>query len=150
MTTYTIKRIDYLSDDLKLFLQQEVPELNKKFNNRYDANYCALDKMIQKGVFFVCRRDDFITGFHISWLTSSPFDVRLKVLSQQLFYVKPESGRTAYHLFKKFIDFGKSNADYINTMIGEHTNVKPSTLKNWGFKELEVMYQMEVLKCHKE
>lgn len=142
MMDYTIKRIDYLSDDLKLFLQQELPSLSKKFDDKYDANYSALIKMIEKGVFFVCKRDGAITGIHISWLSSSPFDVRVKLLQQQLFYVKPESGRTAYHLFKKFIDFGKSNADYINTMIGEHTNVKPSTLKNWGFKELEVMYQM--------
>ena len=144
MTTYTIERIDTLDDDVKEFLQKEMPNLIRISGNRFNPNYCALASMLQKGVFFVCRREGIVTGFHISWLSSSPLDLRVKTLTQQLFYVKPDSGRTAYHLFKKFIDFGKSEADHINTMIGGHTNIKPSTLKSGGFEEVETLYRIRV------
>lgn len=144
MTTYIIEKVDYLDDDLKTYLKKELPVLCEKFNNKYDYNYAAIIRMIQSGVFLVCKRNDEITGIHISWLVQSPLDVRIKLLQQQLFYVKEGSGRSAYHLFKKFIDYGKKHADYIITMIGEHTNVKASTLKRWGFHESEILYQMKV------
>lgn len=143
MMDYTIERIDTLDDDVKEFIKKEIPELIKISNGRYDPNYCALVPMIQKGVFFVCRRNGEVTGFHVSWISPSPFDINVTLLQQQIFYVKPKSGRTAYHLFKKFIDFGKEHADHIITMVNKHTNIKPSTLKRWGFSEMETLYRME-------
>lgn len=144
-TKYEIERIDSLSDnDLKDFIRKESRKLSKLFNNTFNHNYCAIESMIQKGVFLICRRDGLITGCHISWLFASPLDVNIKILQQQIFYVKKNSGRTAYHLFKKFIDIGKSEAHHIITMIGEHTNVKPSTLNSWGFEEIETLYRMKV------
>lgn len=142
--TYTIKREYTLVDDLRQFLNEELPKVCKLFDNKYDFNYARIRAMLSNGVFFVCRRDGKVTGIHVSWLISNPFDVRVKSLSQALFYVKPDSGRTAYHLFQKFIDFGRSEADHINTTIGKHTNIKPSTLKRLGFSEVETMYQMKV------
>lgn len=144
MTKYEIKRVDYLSDELRTFLKTEMCDLADRYDNVFDPNYCAIEKMLQSGVFFVCYRDGEITGIHLSWLLNSSLDINVKILQQQIFYVKPKSGRTAYHLFKKYVDFGRSNAHHIITMIGRHTNVKPSTLKRWGFEELETLYRMKV------
>ena len=146
MTTYTIEKVNCVDDELLKFLQEEVPKISEMFDSKFNYENCDLEHMVKNGVFLVCKKDNFLTGFHLSWLMSSPLDVTVKILTQQLFYVKPDSGRTAYHLFKKFIDFGQTHADHINTMIGRHTNIKASTLKRWGFEELEVMYRMEVIK----
>lgn len=140
---YTIEKVDTLDIDFKRFLFKERKNLNEITNNKFDMNYAAIEQMLQKGVVFVCRKKGLITGFHTSWLTSSPLDVRVKLLHQQVFYVKPNSGKSAYLLFQKFIDFGRSHADHIITMIGKHTNVKSSTLKRWGFEEVETLYRME-------
>lgn len=141
---YTVEKIDTLDDEFRTFLKAEMYELSKMYDGVFDPNYCAMKEMLQKGIVFICRRNGEVTGFHISWLSRSSLDVTKKVLQQQIFYVKPDSGRSAYHLFKKFIDFGKSQADHVITMIASHTNIKPSSLESLGFKELETLYRLEV------
>lgn len=144
MANYTIKRAKHLSCNLKIFLWKEVPNISKLFGDKFNFDNCDMGKMINKGIVLYCVRDGEITGIHVSFLLSSSFDTETKILQQQLFYVKPDSGRTAYHLFKKFIDIGKLQADHIITMLTSHTNIKPQTLKNMGFEELETLYRMEV------
>ena len=102
--------------------------------------------MIEMGIFLIGRKHGKICGFHVSWLNNSSLDVRIKILQQQIFYVKPDSGRMAYHLFKKFIDIGKSEANHIITMLTIHSNIKPETLKSWGFTEMETLYRMEIFR----
>ena len=98
----------------------------------------------ERAIFLICRRDGEVRGTMIAFLTKSPFDPSIKILQQQHFYVKPDSGRTAYHLFKKFIDIGKTEANHIITMLTSQTNIKPETLERLGFKEMETLYRMEV------
>lgn len=141
---YTIEKAVTMTKDLQMFLRVEMPKLSDKYGSRYNTNFCEATKMIEKGEFFVCRRDGEITGIHVSWLTNSMFDINVFILQQQLFYVKENSGRSAFYLFKKFIDFGKSQADHVITMIGSETNIKHSTLERWGFKKLETLYRLEV------
>lgn len=145
-TNYHVERIQTYEKDLKDFLIEETPKISEMFGNTFNPERAALGVMIEKGIFLVGRRNGEIKGIHISWLTSSALDINVKILQQQLFYVKPDSGRMAYYLFNKFIDIGKSEANHIITMLTRNTNIKPTTLQNLGFKELEVLYRLEVSK----
>jgi len=149
MTTYTVKRLNSilcLDDNIIKFLNEEIPNISKLFDDKFDFNNCVIEGLIRAGYFLVVKRNGETTGLHVSFLSKSPFDFNCRILTQQLFYVKPESGRSAYHLFKKFIDIGKSEADHIITMLTSQTNIKPETLNNMGFSELETLYRMEVKK----
>lgn len=149
MTTvvYTIERIhkaEQFTPEIKKFLKEEVPNISKLFGDKYNYNNCIQHAFAQAGILLFCRRGNEITGLMIAFLNRSPFDHKILILQQQLFYVKQHSGRTAYHLFKKFIDIGRSEANHIITMITSQTNIKSVTLERMGFKELEVLYRLEV------
>lgn len=141
---YTVERADEYSEDLHNFLKSEMPELSEKFGGVFNPANAAIEKMIEKGIFLIGRRNGEIRGIHVSWLTRSSLDVEVILLQQQIFYVKPDSGRMTYHLFKNFIDIGKREANHIITMLTRYTNIKPQTLFDMGFKELEVLYRMEI------
>ncbi len=141
--TYTIERARVLTNELQNFVNSEGPRIAEIFDNKFNPSGAALEGMIERGIFLVGRRNGEIRGVHISWLVKSPLDVEIKILQQQLFYVKPDSGRMSYHLFNKFIDIGKSEANHIITMLTRQTNIKSATLEKIGFKELEVVYRLE-------
>lgn len=143
---YTIERIKKPSDELYNFLSEECFKLSELFGSVFNPENAQVELMISKGIFLVGRKRGEIRGVHISWLFESPLDKQVKILQQQLFYVKPDSGRMAFHLFKKFIDIGETEANHIITMLTTHTNIKSDNLKKLGFNELEVMYRMEVSK----
>jgi hypothetical protein len=151
MTDYTIEQVtrDYLNDEknatvFTIYLAQVGPALTKMFDNKLDWKNVNLQALVENCIFLVCRRNGEIRGHLICYLAPSPLDIKVKILYQLSFYVKPDSGRTAYHLFQKFIDIGKDRANHIITMLTTHTNIKPSTLENLGFKELETLYRMEI------
>lgn len=147
MAAYTIERLQTPEDftpEVIEFLTKELYNVNALFDHKYDFGNWLPYEIAKRGYVLLCRRDGEIRGLMLAFLTKSPFDTKLTILQQQLFYVMPESGRTAYHLFKKFIDIGKSQADYINSAIGNNTNIKPETLKRMGFKEAETLYIMDV------
>jgi hypothetical protein len=148
MTTYTIEQIKEshytLPQDFINYLYEEAPKISAMFDNKLDYRNCPVRKLVNDCIFLVCRRDGEIRGHMICNLFTSPLDSKVKILYQLSFYVKPDSGRTAYHLFQKFIDIGKDRANHIITMLTSHTNIKPSTLENMGFKELETLYRMEI------
>ena len=144
MTTYTIKRYKNYTKELAVFLGEHIPKISKLYDDKFDHRNRDDFMLFDKGIFLVCERDGEIVGIHISFLSRSVFDDNTKILRQQLFYVKPGSGRAAYHLFKKFIDIGRHEANHIITMLTSHTNIKPETLSRWGFKELETLYGLEV------
>lgn len=139
-----ITRDEELLPDLREFLIAETDRMNSMFDGMFDVSFAAVSKMLRDGVFLVCRDDGEVTGFHVSWLITSPLDINVKILQQQAFYVKENSGSTAYQLFKYFVDFGKREADHIITMLASKTNIKPASLERWGFSELETLYSMEV------
>lgn len=143
---YTIERLqkpeDFTEDVVKYF-NEVMPKIGKLFDDKLDFRNCKPELLAERGVFFICRRNGKITGQHISSLTLCPLDLGKTILQQIHFYAKPDSGRTAYHLFKKFIDFGKLNADHIITMLTSQTNIKPETLNKMGFEELETLYRLE-------
>ena len=143
---YTIERVTeyYKPSGFDEFIKQNAPKISELFDGKFNPSNAAINHMIKKGIFLVGKRNGVITGLHISFLINSPLDINVKILQQQLFYVMPDSGRMAYHLFQKFIDIGKSEANHIITMLTRHTNIKPETLGRMGFKELEVLFRLEV------
>lgn len=144
-TTYTIDRLKIpLSEDEIEYLREAGPDLANMFDNVFDYKSCRLDKLINDYAFLVCRRNGKIRGHMICYIFPSPLDINVKVLYQISFYVKPDSGRAAYYLFQKFIDIGKKSANHIITMLTSQTNIKPSTLENMGFKEVETHYRLEI------
>lgn len=147
-TTYTIDTLSRFEDftkEVEDFFKEEAPKISKLFDNKLDYKNCPIYRLAQECIFLVCRRNGEIRGYLICYIFNSPLDPKVKILYQLSFYVKPDSGRTAYHLFQKFIDIGRHQANHIITMLTSHTNIKPSTLENLGFKELETLYRMEIL-----
>lgn len=144
MITYIIERHNSPTKELCDFIVAEAPELNKRFGSKFNYKRCDLNYMTERGIFLVCKRDGEIRGWLIAFKTKSVFDTDVTILQQQSLFVKPDSGRTAYHLFKKFIDIGKEEADHIITMLTSQTNIKPESLEKLGFKELETLYRLEV------
>lgn len=147
LTTYTIDRLTKREEfvgDVWDFMLDMAPKMSGKFGDKFNYENFQIFKVAALGHFYICRRDEEITGLLIATLFPSFFDPEIKILYQQTLYVKPDSGRTAYHLFKKFIDIGKREANHIITMLTSQTNIKPDTLNRLGFKELETLYRMEV------
>lgn len=145
MATYTIERATYPPQkELAKFLDDQLPVLFERFGQPYEKEKFDLKLMCEKGLFLYCIRNRRVTGIHISFLYPSVMNANFRVLSQQVFYVKPGSGRTAYHLFKNFIDIGKLEANHIITMLTSFSNIKPESLEKFGFKELETLYRLEV------
>lgn len=145
---YTIRRItsfqELKSQEYKNFLKEEMPKVSKMFGDKFNFGKAQLRFMCERGLFLFCHRGKEVTGLLIAFKSTSAFDVNVKILSQQLLYVKPDSGRTAYHLFNKFIDIGRKEANHIITMLTSQTNIKSSTLERLGFKEMETLYRLEV------
>lgn len=144
-TTYTISTVNQdFGPDFTEYLFDVAPKLSAMFDNKLDYRNCPVRDLIDKYIFLICRRNGVITGHMILNLFSSPLDRNVKILYQVSFHAKPDSGRTAYHLFQKFIDIGRKQANHVITMLTSQTNIKPSTLENMGFKELETLYRLEV------
>jgi hypothetical protein len=146
-TSYTIEQLvnpEDFTEHVKKFFREEAPKISEMFDNKLNYKNCPIYEIAKKYIFLVCRRDGEMRGYMICFLTNTPLDPEVKILRQLSFYVKPDSGRTAYHLFQKFIDIGKDRANHIITMLTSQTNIKPSTLENYGFKKLETLYRMEI------
>lgn len=146
-TVYTIEQLkerEDFTDDVIKYLLVEMPKIAEMFDNKFDWKNCPLFKLAREYIFLVCRRNGEVRGHMLCYVFTSPLDVNVKILYQLSFYVKPDSGRTAYHLFHKFIDIGKERANHVITMLTTKTNLKPSTLEKLGFKELETLYRMEI------
>ena len=144
---YIIDRLtkpEHFTKDITNFMIEEVPKINKIFGNSFNHEMFKPYLFANNGFFLICKRNDEIRGVMLAVIRNSIFDNKTKMLRQVLFYVKPNSGRTACYLFKKFIDIGKAEANHIITVLTSQTNIKPETLQKMGFKELEVVYRLEV------
>ena len=145
--TYTIEQLrrpEDFTSDVRKFISDEIANVSKLFGDRFNFKNFVPEHFAQAGIFLICRREGEIRGVMLASLTRTHFDFETAILRQVLFYVKPHSGRTAYQLFKKFIDIGKSRANHIITTIASQTNIKASTLQRMGFKEVETLYRMEI------
>lgn len=146
-TTYTIEQLtreDLLDEEVIHYFCDVAPTIANIFGNKFNFRNAPVVDLVNNCIFLICRRNGEIRGHMLCYLSFSPLDPEVKILRQLSFYVKPDSGRTAYHLFQKFIDIGKDRANHIITMLTSQTNIKPSTLESLGFEELETLYRMEI------
>ena len=139
-----IKTPEDFTPEVVNFLANEIPNVSKLFGDKFDYLNINYELLAKNKILLICRRNGELRGILLAFLGKSPFDPNLIILRQQLLYVKPDSGRTTYHLFKKFIDIGKREANHIITMLTSQTNIKPATLERMGFDELETLYRLEV------
>jgi len=146
-TTYTIKKIRDAADvdrNLLLFIVNAIENSGELYDDHFNFKNFDIGTYIKRGLFWVCYKNDAVQGVMLGRIYKALFDPKVKILKQELLYVKSPGHRAAYLLLKEFIDFGKSNANDIITMIGEKTNIKGKSLERLGFKKLEVIYRMEV------
>lgn len=117
--------------------------LSKRYGHKFNADRFNLAWYLDNGRITMCMdmKGDPV-GLMMAQLYPSVFDPDVKILRQDLLYAPPAS-RALKMLLDDFIDFGKSNADHILTMIGEHTNLKESSLEKMGFEKLETLYRLE-------
>lgn len=148
-TTYTIDRLcnlESFTKEVMEFFEKEAPTITELFDGKLNYKNADLLHIAKNSHFLICRRNGEIRGYLIAALLSTPLDRKKRILQQVSFYVKPNSGRTAYHLFHKFIDIGNNEADHVITMLTSKSNIKPSSLEKLGFKELETLYRLEINK----
>lgn len=144
---YTIERLSKLEDfteDVDAWLEEVAPKISALFGHVFNYKNFRPHLFAQKGFFLICRRNGEIRGGMVGGVQRSLIDPEIKILQQVILYVKPDSGRAAYYLFKKFIDIGKTEANHIITMTTSQTNIKASSLERLGFKEMETLYRLEV------
>ena len=132
-----------MTDDLLSFLLKVGACLSFDYDRFHGWTNFNVEDYAKKHRLMICYRDQKPVGICMSKIISNTFDSGVKILYQDLLYSEPGS-RAAYLLMRDFIDFGKSNAKYIVTMIAAHTNIKKRSLERLGFKALEEQYIIEV------
>lgn len=142
---YTIKRLR--SKDITYgignYIYQAAMKVNQAHGNKFpNGSKFPIQKFADHGVLFMCFKDDEPVGFLAATIQHSFFDPHVKILYQHLLYSSPGT-RASHYLIKEFIDFGKSNANHVITMIGAQTNIKSRSLEKLGFSKLEELYRME-------
>lgn len=142
--TYTTKRLtteDY-GETEQLYMVEAACKLNRLYGNKYDWTDFKIWEFIDKHYLSFCYRDHEPVGFLAASLFKSFFDPKCVILKQNVLYSSPGS-RASLLLMKDFIDFGKQTANHVITMIGEESNIKPSSLEKLGFRKLEEIYRLE-------
>lgn len=147
MMEYTIRRItkfEDFDDQLRDFLLEHGPKVSAIFQSRFDWTNFDFLEYARNCLFLVSYKKDKPTGVMLARLTTSVFDRSVKILYQDLLYVKVDGGRSANLLMREFIDFGKLNANHVFSMTTENTNIKGRSLEKMGFKKIEELYHLGV------
>lgn len=142
---YTIKKLSSkdITYDIGHFIYEAAVKVNYRYGSLYpNSTKFPIQKFADKGILFVCFRNDEPVGFLGATLNHSFFDPEVKILFQQLLYSSPGT-RASYYLLKEFIDFGRTHANHVVTMIGTETNIKSRSLERFGFRKIEEFYRME-------
>lgn len=141
---YTVKRIRIsdMTATLLRFIADACDDMNKRYGNRYDWTKIPIKYYIKNYYCFVAYRDKVPVGFLLATVAPSMFDVTVTLAEQRVLYSK--TPRATVELLRYFIDFGKASSKHIVTCIGEHTNIKPASLKKLGFTKIEEIYRLEV------
>lgn len=146
LVRYTIERVrwnDIKDDQVFLSWGREVGKhLTALWGNRFDWRNFPIAQYADENRMIVCRRDGIPVGVMLSRLGESPFDPTVKILRQDLLFAEPGT-RAAKLLLDEFIDFGRSHANHVVTMIAKNTRIKRRSLKRLGFVESELTFRLE-------
>ena len=143
---YTIERIERIEDidtELAHFFLSSADEIAEMYGGKFSSKKFDYLHYARNGIFWVCRRNGVPLGIMLARLYESIFDPNVKILSQDLLWVKGGTFRIAHLLLAEFIDFGRANANHILTQTHSETNIKPRSLERMGFERVEDVYRME-------
>lgn len=145
-SVYTLNKLvakDLDDHELMIFLTRVARKANAAYGEKFHWTNFYLEHYVRHHRVVVCYRNWVPVGVMLSRLFPSIFDRNKVILYQDLLFAE-KGTRAAKLLFEDFVDYGKSNANHIITMIAEKTNISPRSLEKRGFKKLETQYRLEV------
>jgi hypothetical protein len=136
---YTIERITDISpySDVADFFYNLAKELDL-----YDLDFTNFDfhAYAREHFVLVCRKKGKLVGCLFARLYPCVWDPKNKTLYQDGLFCRKSSGKAAYLLLKKFIDFGRREANLVFTCRTKFTNVKEKSFERLGFKKTEELF----------
>lgn len=137
---YTITREREIDPygDIAQFIYDDGTDIGHMFG--FDFENFDFFTYARKNIVWVCRKAKVPVGIMMARLYPSVWDETRKVLYQDLLYCRKSSGKAAYLLLEKFIDFGRAEVNYVFTCRSIHTNLKEKSFERLGFKKLEELY----------
>jgi hypothetical protein len=148
MIEYYLEQIrskEQIDDELFEFFKKSGEKVAAVYENVFNWKHFHLLQYAIQHRFIICRRKGKPVGVHLSRLYPSILDPEIKILYQDLLFAEPGT-RASIILLKDFLTFGKANADHVITCIGAKTNIKRQSLEKLGFKKMEELYRIEVIK----
>lgn len=146
-TLYSIKTYSplerKLTDDEITFIAINANRLNVLYGESFNWHSFDFVRFASRNRVTICYRQGSPCGVMLAQVGSNVFDPDTKTLKQVALYATAGT-LAAYYLLRDFVDFGKSNANHIVTVIGDKTNIKASSLKRLGFNKIEEVYSIEV------
>ena len=140
------------SDDVEWVLP-ELEEFSKFFDSKiplYNEDYARVivwDMITgDSHLFLVAERDGRPLGFICGFVSGHPFNPDIRTLVELLWWVKLEErgGSAGARLLNAFVDWGKSNVDWITMTLEDKSPVNDLTLTKRGFRLKERSFVLEV------
>ncbi len=106
----------------------------------------TLQLFMRDHLFFVAERREELLGFIMGFLIPHPFNLKVTVLTEALWWVPPRhrGSRAGVMLLDAFVDWGKENADWVYFAIHRTTGMSDRALLRRGFREEQRQYLLEV------
>jgi hypothetical protein len=146
MSAYTIERLTSLNQidvELSQFLIEHAERVSRMYGSIFDWRQFDFITYMKHANFWLCRRHGHPVGVMLARLYPSIFDPSIKILMQDLLYVRPGYPKATHLLMRQFVDFGRLNANHIFTMTAEKTNIKSRSMARLGFRQSEILYMMD-------
>lgn len=105
-----------------------------------------LHAVIQDHLVFVATRGQERLGFIAGIAQQHPFNPRIRVLTEQLWWVPQQhrGSRAGAMLFQAFVEWGENNVDWISFGLEAHSPVRDAVFTRRGFRLQERVFLKEV------
>ncbi len=105
----------------------------------------SLQFFMRDHLFLVAERGTQRLGFIVGFVTPHPFNHKLQVLTEVLWWVPPRHRgcRAGVMLLDAFVDWGKDNAEWVYFAIHRTTPMSDRALVRRGFREEQRQYLLE-------
>ncbi len=135
------------------WLESELLEFSKSIGTKHSlfptdekARRDSLNLFMGNHLFLVAERGEEPLGFIVGFLIPHPFNQKLHVLTEALWWVPPRhrGSRAGVMLLDAFVDWGKEKADWIYFAIHRTTRMYDRALRKRGFRYEQTQYLLEV------
>lgn len=143
---YNTRRITSRDVNVQLgrYVAHSAEYLNKIYGNLFnDWKHFPLKRFADLGILLVCYRDGEPVGYLAAQKYTSFFDDKVINLKIELLYSTPGT-RASKLLLQEIIDIGHRSANHVYISVGEHTNIKQSSLNKLGFNKVEELFRLEI------